>query len=262
MNIRIATPFSHLFADPGARRAIVAASDMVELRTPAQADEVDGAVLYHCELSLVARWGVAERAELEALASRVRAGAVALEGVSFHALSRYQENELRDGAFVGLGEPYDEAALADNARRNADFARSLFGEGVALMVENNNRLWTDAYEIVARPGFLASVTRDAGLSLLWDIAHARISAHNTGVAEEAYNRALPLERALQVHLSRHGHSGERAVDAHDALADEDWDYFASHLPGLPGVRYATIEFYKDADVLLGQIERLKTIVRG
>lgn len=262
MSIRIATPFSHLFADPGARRAIVAASDMVELRTPQQADEVGGAVLYHCDLSLVARWGRGERAELEALASRARAGVVALEAVSFHALSRYQSNELSDGAFVGVGEPYGEAALVDNALRNAGFARSLFGDGVALMVENNNWLWTDAYEIVAQPGFLSTVTRDAGLGLLWDIAHARISAYNIGAEEEAYNLAFPLERALQVHLSRHAHGGGRALDAHDALTDEDWDYFASYLPGLPGVRYATIEFYKDADVLLKQIERLRTIVRG
>ncbi|WP_461208470.1 multinuclear nonheme iron-dependent oxidase [Desulfocurvus sp. DL9XJH121] len=260
MHARVATPFSHLFADPGAARAITAASDLLELRSPEQAREVRGDILFHCELSLAAPWGQAEAGLLREMA---RAARDRLRLVSFHLYSRYADNEVRDGAFVGRGAPMDEAVMLANAHANARTARELFGSATPLLVENNNHLGTDAYEVVTEPGFITEALDVAGAGLLLDVAHARISAANTGVGEAAYFVALPLERAGQIHLSAHGQDGGgRCFDAHEALSDKDFSYFVELLPVLPGLKFVSIEYYRDADILLEQIARLRSVLAG
>lgn len=258
MGIRVATPFSHLFDDPGTAGAVTAASDLLELRGPEQARRAEGEVLFHCELSLAAPWGEAETGLLREMGDAAR-GRLAL--ASFHLHSRYAANEVRGGAFHGLGGAMDAGDMLANARANARAARGLLGAAVPLLVENNNHLGTDAYDVVTEPGFIAEILDAAEAGLLLDVAHARISAANTGADEGAYFAALPLDRTAQIHLSAHGEErGGRRFDAHEALSDEDFDYFARLLPALPGLAYATIEYYRDADVLLEQIARLRSVL--
>ncbi len=259
--VLVATPHSHLFADPALAGRLRAASDLVEIRLPEQAGEVRGEALYHCELSLVAPWGPQELAELGRVYDGLRAGGGRLGAVSFHLASRYEENDLVDGAYVGRGEPMSAAAMLANAGQNGALARRAL-PATPLLVENNNHLGTDAYALVTDPAFIGEVMDQAGADLLLDVAHARISACNTGRDEAEYFAALGLDRALQVHLSRHAECGGRARDAHEALGEADWDYFAGLLPRLPGLRYATIEYYKDPERLLAQIARLREVLAG
>lgn len=254
--VRVATPFSDLFDDPEQARRITEASDLLEIRHPLQAAEVQGPALYHCELSLVAPWEDTGREELASVDRGLARTGARLEGISFHLPSRYSDNVLRDGAFEGKGEPMDAPSMLANAARNADLARRSF-PGVSLMVENNNHLGTDAYEVVTDASFIAELTAVTDAGILLDVAHARITAANTGVGEEEYLSALPLERVWQVHLSKHGYSGGSATDAHDMLGEEDWDYFAALSTVIINLRFATIEYYRDAPGLLAQIDRLR-----
>lgn len=259
--VLVATPESHLFDDPRVGERIRAASDLLEIRRPEQAAGVRGKALYHCELSLGVPWGPEELAELGAVYDGLHAGGGRLGAVSFHLLSRYADNDVVDGAFVGRGEPMSAADILGNAAQNGALARRAL-PATPLLVENNNHLGTDAYEAVTDPAFLVEVLDQAGADLLLDVAHARITARNTGRDEAGYLAALPLARARQVHLSRHGRAGERAVDAHEPLEDEDWTFFAGLLPRLPGLEYATIEYYKDPEALLAQIARLREVLTG
>lgn len=257
MGIQIATPYSTLFDNERDKKMILDLSDAVELRRPGQAQGALGPFLYHCELSMVARWPEDERAALEALAKKVR-----LEAVSFHVLSRYEKNEIRNNAFFGLGEPYTESEMLDNAAKNVNFARRVFGANVPLLVENNNHLGTDAYDMVTDPAFLAQIMEANDLGLLWDIAHAKISTINRKVGLDQYLSGLPLENTVQIHLARHGVRDGVAFDAHEALEGEDWAFFEDWLPRLPKLKYATIEYYKDAATLVGQLKRLRLILDG
>lgn len=255
--MRIATPFSHLFQQADQARRITDASDLLEIRHPPQTADVRGPALYHCELSLVAPWDGAAREELAVVASGLSRSGAWLEGISCHLASRYRVNVVHAAAFAGQGEPMDAQAMLSTAVHNADFVRRSF-PNVPLMVENNNHLGTDAYDVVTDAAFIAKLAAAADVGILLDVAHARITAANTGVSEEAYLSALPLERAWQIHLSRHGRCAGLATDTHDMLEDDDWEYFTALSARILNLRFATVEFYRDAPRLLTQIERLRS----
>jgi hypothetical protein len=92
------------------------------------------------------------------------------------------------------------------------------------------------------------------------VAHSRISARNRGQAARDYELALGAAGCRQVHLSRPGLAGGRAFDAHDPLADEDWEDFSAGLGRLQRLRWATIEYYRDADTLCDQLDRLRRVL--
>lgn len=253
--VRIAVPHSHLFADPASAEAILASADMVEVRRPEQAAQARGPVLYHAEHSLVAPWDGSQAEDVARVAQ-----AADLAGLSLHVPSRFERNGLEAGAYVGVGEPMSRTQMLDNAEANTVALRAVMGPDRPIMVENNNHLGTDAYDTVTDPAFLNGLMDRCGLSLLWDVAHSRITAANTGRNEDDYIEALGLGRCLQVHLSRHGRLGSRAVDTHEALEDDDWEFFSARLAGLPALAFATVEYYADTRQLVAQMERLRAVL--
>ncbi len=261
MGIRIATPYSHLFESPDIKRTIISLSDMTEIRGPDQVFDITSSVLWHCELSLVRQWADKHLAYLSSIVDGLRSANVRLDVVSFHVPSRYQTNDVMEGAFVGRGEPMPEDEMLVNAGVNALTVRNMLNQAgfsnARLLVENNNHLGSDAYDTVTSPVFINRLLDLTDFGLLLDVAHARITAANTGQDEQTYFEKLPLGRAVQIHLSRHSLLEGRARDSHDTLEDDDWDFFLGLMPQLPRLAYATIEFYKDANVLAGLLKRLR-----
>ncbi len=254
---KIATPCSTLITDKKSEHAVCSRSDAIELRRVEDTGKSGLPELFHCELSVVQRWSEADRDELRELAAQTN-----LVLLSLHVSSRFQNNILEEGVFIGSGKPYTHAALLKNAYENAAFVRSAFGPQVDLLVENNNDLRTDAYEIVTEPSFISELCLAVDAGLLLDVAHARISAHNKGLTDEEYFTLLPLDQVRQVHLSKHGIRGEWAYDAHCELDEDDWSFFMALLDGLPRLEYATIEVYQNLESLLVMLDRLHAIAKG
>lgn len=255
-NVLVVTPFQHLFQDAAARSRIMALSDLLEIREPDQAVHADGPALFHCESSIVAKWSDEEQSQFREVARRVK-----LEAVSLHIKSRYQKNALVNGAFQGIGTAYTEEELLENAAVNSAFLRDQLGPETLVMVENNNHLCTDAYDLVTAPEFISTLMAQNQLDLLLDVAHARITAYNTGMNFMAYLDALRIEEhGVQIHLSRNGIRDGSAFDAHEPLHGDDWELFSDLLPRLPRLRFATVEYYRDADILADQLLRLRGIL--
>lgn len=255
-NVLVATPFSHLFEDPAVRERFLRLSDIVELRRPEQAGIINDKAIYHCEASLIAKWSEAEREEL-----KVMSRAAPLSAVSTHLNSRFQHNEIVGNRFEGVGEPYTEAELRENAARNSDFLRECFGPETSILVENNNDLGTDAYALITEAEFIRSLMEKNELELLLDVAHAKITAHNKGLDLTGYLQGLDVGvHCVQVHLSRHGVNAERAYDVHDPLQEEDWFFFQDLRPKLPRLLYATVEYYRDVKILEEQLLQLRRIL--
>lgn len=261
MNIYIATPYSHIFDNPDVKRSILSLSDMIEVRGPDQTNGISTSGLWHCELSIVRQWADRHLAYLSSIVKGFKLANVRLEVASFHVPSRYQINEVVNGAFVGQGDPMTKDQMLVNAKNNNETLKKILTEAgfsnTRLLVENNNHLGTDAYEIVTSPIFIGDILDCTGMGLLLDVAHAKITALNTGWKEESYFEELPIERAEQIHLSHHGLASDKAFDAHDALNDDDWRFFSNLTAELPKLKYATIEYYKDANVLADLLKRLR-----
>ena len=249
----VTTPVSHHFADRRVGQELAALSDALELRdgdTEPPRDTTER-YIYHSEADIAKSWTEEEQSQLAALADTYNP-----ELVSLHLASRYQEAEVRAGRYVGVGDPYDREVLLANAERNVETVRELFGD-IPVLVENNNHLGTDAYDVVTDAAFIKSVVNRTDIGFLFDIAHANITAENTGRELERYVSELPLDRCRQVHLSRQASGGQRATDAHDFLRQEDWEYFTTLQANVPNLTYVTLEYYHDQTVLLDQLERMQ-----
>lgn len=252
MDARVATPVSHLFEDRELAREATALSDALELRDHALDPPATGELLYHSEANAAAEWSAGE---LDRLAERHRSHGPDL--VSLHLDSRYDKVAIEDGRYIGVGQPSDRATLLANVEANVEAVRDVFGD-VPVLLENNNHLGTDVYDTVTEPSFLEAAVDRSGAWLLFDLAHAAITAENTGADFEEYVRGLPLDRCRQVHLSRLGHGPNGAVDAHAFLRWEDWRTYAGLRADLSALEYVTLEYYRDPAVLLDQLERMQT----
>lgn len=248
---RIAPPVSHHFGDEAVGDRIVGLADALELRDNGIDPATNDRLLYHAEVDAALKWDEDDRTRLAEMQATHDPSLV-----SVHLGRRYQRADTVDGRFVGVGDPYSRSQLRTNVAENVATLRDIFSEA-QLLVENNNHLGTDAYDVVTEPTFLATVVRANDIGFLFDIAHAKITAQNTDVELEEYVSALPLDRCRQVHLSRHGHGQDGAVDTHSFLRVDDWEYFDTVAEALPNLTYVTLEYYRDATVLLDQLTRMQ-----
>lgn len=249
----VTTPVSHHFADRRVGQEVAALSDALELRdgdTEPPRDTTERYV-YHSEVDIAKSWTEEQKSHLAAVADTYDP-----ELVSLHLASRYQETEVRSGRYVGVGDPYDRETLLANAERNVEIVRKLFGDAPVL-IENNNHLGSDAYDVVTDPTFIETIVSRTDTGFLFDIAHAKITAENTDQELERYVSELPLDRCRQVHVSRQAPSGERATDAHDFLRQDDWECLATLQADVPNLTHVTLEYYHDQTVLLDQLERMQ-----
>jgi uncharacterized protein (UPF0276 family)/ribosomal protein S18 acetylase RimI-like enzyme len=249
---RIATPVSHHFTAEHTAQQLSALSDALELRHNGIEPPTTTELIYHAEANAAIEWSDSDVDQLHEMSRSYDP-----ELVSLHLATRYQETEVANGKFIGQGTPYSREQLIANVERNITTVRDLFGE-TTILLENNNHLGTDAYDVVTDPSFINTVVRRTDTGLLLDIAHAKITAHNTDRTVARYIERLPLDRCKQIHLSRHEVGPAGAIDAHTYLHEEDWEYFESIQAETPDLTYVTLEYYEDATVLTDQLERLQS----
>jgi len=156
---------------------------------------------------------------------------------------------VKDHYYVTESRILSKTEIQDKISENLDYVKKKF-RGI-LAVENLNYFPTPAYEHVCEPDFLRHVIEGAGLYLVLDIAHAKISAHNLGYDVRQYLSSLPLDRVREVHLSAPGIKGDVWRDLHDEPGDDEYallDFVrAKTVHGF----YVTVEYYKDLAVLAG-----------
>ncbi len=112
---------------------------------------------------------------------------------------------------------------------------------------------------MCEPAFIQKVLAETDTWLLFDLAHARVTAHAFGIPVEDYIDQLPLEKVRQIHLNRPGMRDGRLVDAHLALEEEDYLLFEKILSRCQPWS-VTLEYNHDPENILSQITRLREIL--
>jgi uncharacterized protein (UPF0276 family) len=106
------------------------------------------------------------------------------------------------------------ARVADRIRRAEDAL------GVPVAVENITYYMHPGKKEMEEPEFLSRVCDAAGCGLMLDVNNAYVNATNFGFDVDAWMRAAPLERVVQIHVAGHEAfdlEGERIlVDTHGA----------------------------------------------
>ncbi len=251
--VQIATPISHLFADSSIAKRVEDASDCLEGRDHQWQRSEKRQYLFHCEIQLVHHINDEDLRYLEAIRSKK----TELKLISFHAASNCDQPVLKDGMFFPGGVTYDWDALVKKAVFNIDLIRKIFGPGVQIAIENNNYFPTPAYGIVTDPRFLTDLVSKCGLSFLFDLAHAKVSAHNLGVSYDHYCSALPLTQTKQIHLCRPSLPPKgMARDVHELPTEEDILEVLAVVRKF-SVEYLTVEYYRDSDRLIDFLRKLR-----
>jgi uncharacterized protein (UPF0276 family) len=163
---------------------------------------------------------------------------------------------------------YDEAMVAISALQPRELVLECCVERlnqlkdilpVPILIENLDYNPTNAYEYVCEPGFISQVLEETHTNLLFDLAHARVTAHAFGMAVEDYIDQLPLDKIRQIHLNRPGWRDDRLVDSHLALEEEDYQLFENILNRCQPWA-VTLEYNKDHALIRSQIDRLRQIL--
>lgn len=249
----IVTPVSHLFRDPSIAQRIADNSDYLECRDHSPQFESSAQILFHTDIEPAHRLTQEDFDYLK----RIKTEKPNLKLVSFHLASCYHSPILKGGLFLPGGYHYSRSELMSNARENFTKIKAIFGPEVMIAVENNNYYDTPAYEDITDPIFISEVVYTNEIFFLYDLAHAKVSAHNLGISYEAYKTKLPLDKALQIHICKSGLRDGVAYDAHFLPEAEEWDEIKLILTNFPQIQYLTIEYYKELEGLIESLQYLK-----
>ncbi|MDR1871638.1 MAG: DUF692 family protein [Deltaproteobacteria bacterium] len=139
-----------------------------------------------------------------------------------------------------------------------DLVRKIYSGPIG--VENYNYYPTRLYERICEPYYLSRLLNKFDLSLVLDLAHAQVSAHNLQGSLKEYLRQLPIERVKEIHLSRPyvpEVMKNLAVDTHDPPAIDEFLLLESLLKAIPQNKpLVVIECYKSPQTLLTAYEDL------
>lgn len=251
---KIATPVSNLFENDEFKKKIIELSDILEIRDNNIDLEKNTTVIYHSDLNILSKWSYNQIKNLENINKKYQ-----VKCVSYHLASRYQKNIIQDNAFVGVGTPLSISEMKMNIRENIKISMEIFGYEIPILVENVNHLLTDAYDIITDTNFIKEIIEENEIFLLLDLAHAKITAFNKNIEFMNYITKLPLNKCKQIHVSRYSINAGRTIDSHDELLEEDWQELNKIMELIDSVDYITLEYYKDGQKLLNQLNILKRI---
>lgn len=124
---------------------------------------------------------------------------------------------------------------------------------------------------VGDPRLIDQVCREAGIGLLLDLAHARVSAWAMGMEIKEYLKALPLDLVEEIHLAAPQMTEKDGLrDRHLELEKIDYQLFSWILEkcfpqivtleyGGPGKNFA---WRSDPGAIIRQIEGIREIIKG
>lgn len=256
---QIIVPTSDLFRDNGLREKLMSFSDILELRDRyLMGFSTRKKYLYHSRLNLLGEWTRNDLNYLEKI-RRYRPF-----GISFHLLSQFKNTKLiqtpRGEYLVGIGTPYNVEEMLQNAHTNIRRIKSMFGIDIDILAENVPHALTKVYDTVTDPDFICDVIEGNNIYLLFDIAHAKVTAVNKKYDFWEYVNSLPLQCCKQVHISGCKVDFNYAYDAHNPACDEDWYIFRKVLKLVKNLDFVTLEYYRRGDILLEQMKKLKNIL--
>ena len=163
----------------------------------------------------------------------------------------------RHEGILPLSPPLGPSAIRRRTESAITFIRRYY-QG-PLAAENYNFYPTGLYNQVTEADFIDGYLKEFDLGLVLDLAHGAVTAHNLGLAPDAYLASLPLERTMEIHISRPwlpSRAGLWAVDAHEPPQDREWVWLENLLKNrrLPPSVPVFVEYYRD----LGKLEKAQS----
>ena len=256
---QIATPISHQFENKAYAKEISAVSDCLEVRERSLNSELADQHLFHIDIDLTHKWDKNLKEYLKNSFSKKPE----LKLVTLQATRCCKGEELLDGIFQLNGKVYTRDEMLNHSIINTKWIRNILGSKMLIGLENNNYYPTPAYDIITDGDFIAKVIEKNNLFLLLDIAHAMVTAHNKKISYDQYIATLPLDKMIQLHICQPElHTEGIARDTHNEPNHEMYLEVIRLIKKYPTILYLTIEFYKDKDILISSIKKLRQLINS
>jgi len=222
--VEVALPISHLVeADPVLAADLWATADWAEYKFPRPMALPPGLRrAFHWNRGLIEHDFESAAEELWSFFDQER-----VESFSFDLGPACEQSQF----VLPLSETLTEENILHRADERLRSIRHRFGGEIA--VENYNYYPTGLYEHVCAPEFIARFLTEFDLGLVLDLGHALVTATNLGLEVWDYLARLPLERVVEVHLSRPYYHPRLAVDAHLAPGEAEFELLSGVLQRLP-----------------------------
>ena len=252
--IKIATPISTLFANQQDAQDLINNSDCLECRDFSIAEMFPKQHLFHCNLQPIHIFEKKIFSYLEKIAVLKKD----LKLISFHMATSCSNPFLEGNIFKPGGFQYSRQEMISNAKKNFRIIKSIFGREIKIAVENNNYYPTKAYSFVTDADFIQDIVYENDIFFLYDIAHAHITSYNKCINWDDYKKQLPLDRAIQIHISRYSINNKNiAIDTHLAPDKENWKELLLTLSSNKLIQYVTIEYYEDKNKVVDLLKKTK-----
>lgn len=255
----LATPVSDLFKNNTAKKGIIAASFCLECREETMMDESPKQYIFHFDRSILHPWRKKEKDFINSAVSLKKE----LKLVSFHMAASCSEPVLKDNIFYCGGREFSWQEMLDNAQSNIRWMKSCIrNRNIKIAVENNNYYPTPAYRHITDSDFISQVVKKNRIFFLFDMAHAKITEYNKKTSYKKYTDGLPLDKIIQIHISREGFNGKGwACDMHElpdkSIFEETKEIILKHSP-----EYITIEYYKNWKKLIQVLKQYRQLCAG
>ena len=251
------TPISHLFNDPIAASQIASASDYLEGRERTITKRFSKTSHYHIDFDL--NIGLSDE-QLDFLARHIAEKEEA-QVVTFQVARDCERVQLLNGAYQPTSQVISFKEQLENVRNSLKQIRKILGTDIEIGVENNNYYPTGAYDICSSADFLRALIEENDLHLLFDIAHAKVTCKNRNIDYASYKNQLLELDCRQIHLCEPlipENSDALALDSHKLPTTESI-LEADNICTTHGIRYLTIEYYKDVDLLLDCLNSIRDL---
>lgn len=118
-------------------------------------------------------------------------------------------------------QPEHRALILDGALSDVGMVVERFGNERVILENIPYRKQGRALRMCVEPELINRVIRETGCGFLFDIPHARISAHYLGIDELDYIQSLPCDRIRELHFTGVQRLGDWLQD-HLPAQESDW----------------------------------------
>ena len=253
----IASPISHLFENEIHGNEISLVSDCLEVRERSYKSSRKKIWLFHIDIDITHPWDQKVKSYIKTILKNKPE----LKLITFQSTRCCQGEVLDKGIFQLSGEVFTKDQMISFAMKNSCWLRENFPKQLLIGLENNNYYPTSAYDIITEGGFISEVVEKCELYFLLDIAHAMVTAHNLDIDYKDYLNSLPMDRLLQLHICQPilPNNG-MGYDAHEAPNQEMYQEVKRLVNLYPNIKYLTIEYYRDKDILINSIKFLRKVL--
>jgi sugar phosphate isomerase/epimerase len=254
---QIATPISHQFENNNYGKEIASVSDCLEVRERSLDSSWENQHLFHIDIDITHKWDDKLRDYLKNAFDMKQE----LKLITMQATRCCKGEKVIDGMFQMDGRVFSAEEMLSFSIENTKWLRNVLPKNILIGLENNNYYPTDAYNIVADGDFITKVVNKNNLFLLLDIAHAMVTAHNKKISYDQYIETLPLDKLIQVHICQPKLiAGQIGRDTHNEPNDEMFSEVVRLVNKYSTIKYLTIEYYKDKDILITSIKKLRNLI--